>query len=89
MKTRIITVITVATVLLAFNIWSYYKTDKSKSNISYSYTVITNTNKTVVSSNTNVLTNSNTVHGSENFPHLCDEESYYSGITIGSGWKSR
>jgi hypothetical protein len=86
MKTRAITVITA---LLAFNIWSYYRTDKSKSNISYSYTVITNTNKTVMNSNTITLTNSNTEHGSENYPHLCDEESYYSRIIIGHSWRSR
>lgn len=89
MKIRIITVITVATVLLAFNIWCYYRTDKSKSNMPYSHTVVTHTNNIVMNSNTNALTNSNTVHDGDNHPHLCDEESYYSGITIGSGWKSR
>ena len=89
MKTQAITVITVIAALLAFNIWSYYKTDKSKSNISYSYTVVTNTNKTVMNSNTNALMHSNTVHDGDNHPHLCDEENYYSGITIGHSWKSR
>jgi len=89
MKPRIITVATVITVLLAFNIWSYYKTDASKSNMPHSHTVVTHTNNIVVNSNTNILSNSNTVHDGDNHPHLCDEESYYFGITTGHHWKSR
>lgn len=89
MKTRVITVITAIAALLAFNIWSYYKTDKSKSNTSYSYTVVTDINKTVMNSNTHALMHSNTVHHGDNHPHLCDEENYNSGIIIGHSWRSR
>ena len=89
MKIRIITVITVATVLLAFNIWSIYRTDKSKAS-HISYTVITNkTVTTAMHSNTHALMHSNTVHDGDNHPHLCDEESYYYRITTGHNWRSR
>lgn len=64
--------------------------DTSKSNMSYSHTDVTNkTVITVMHSNTHALMHSNTVHGSDNHPHLCDEEPYYFGITTGHSWKSR
>jgi len=86
MKTGIITVITV---LLAFNMWLIYRTDKSKASHTAS-TVITNkTVTTVMHSNTNALMHSNTVHGSENYPHHCDAEPHHSRIMIGSSWRSR
>jgi len=89
MKPRTITVITAIAAILAFNLWSIYKTDK-KSHISYAYTAVTN--KTVITemhSNTNALMHSNTVHDGDNHPHLCDEEPYYFGITTGHNWRSR
>jgi len=86
MKPRIITV---ATVLLAFNIWSYYRIDTSKSHMPYSHTVVTHTNNIAMHSNTHALMHSNTVHDGDNHPHLCDEEPYYFGITTGHHWRSR
>lgn len=89
MKPGIIIASTVATVLLAFNTWSIYKTHKSKASHIASTVIANKTVTTVMHSNTNALMHSNTVHDGDNHPHHCDEESYHSRIMIGSSWKSR
>ena len=89
MKTRIITVITVATVLLAFNMWCYYGMDNSKAPHIASTVIANKTVTTVMHSNTNALMHSNTAQDGDNDPHHCDAESYHSRIIIGSSWRSR